>query len=257
MKNPSLKEFLDRKTAEYNQHYFIEHDPVSVPHMFSRQQDIEIAGFFAAIFAWGNRTTIIMKSRELMQLMDMDPYGFITQHTDNDLKKLLSFKHRTFNTTDLLYFTSFLRHHYSLYDTLEPAFAKWMYRSDADIEKALIGFYDYFFSLEDVPTRTKKHIATPVRRSTCKRLSMYLRWMVRKDEKGVDFGIWRNISPSQLICPIDLHVGRVAQRFNLLKRKQVDWLAALELTEHLRKFDPLDPVKYDFALFGLGAIEKF
>jgi uncharacterized protein (TIGR02757 family) len=257
MKNPSLKEFLDRKTIEYNQPYFIEHDPVSVPHMFNKKPDIEIAGFFAAIFAWGNRTTIIMKSKELMQLMDMDPHRFIIQHTDNDLKKLLSFKHRTFNTTDLLYFISFLRHHYSMHNSLELAFAKWMNKSDTDIENALIGFYDYFFSLEDAPARTKKHIATPIRRSTCKRLSMFLRWMVRKDEKGVDFGIWKSILPSQLICPIDLHVGRVAQRFNLLKRKQVDWLAALELTEYLRKFDPADPVKYDFALFGLGAIEKY
>src|ERR1700733_4355525 len=150
MKNPSLKEFLDRKTAEYNQPYFIEHDPVSVPHLFSRKQDIEIAGFFAAIFAWGNRTTIINKSKELMQLMDMAPYSFITQHSDNDLKKLLAFKHRTFNTTDLLYFISFLRFHFSTNNSLEPAFAKWMNKSDKNTENALIGFYDYFFSLEDV-----------------------------------------------------------------------------------------------------------
>lgn len=253
----SLKDFLDRKVDLYNQPSFISGDPVCIPHLFSKKQDIEIAGFFAALFAWGNRTTIIQKSRELMQLMDMAPHDFITGSTGNELKKLLSFKHRTFNATDLLYFVEFLRFHYTRTSSLETAFTQWMDTTDGTIEKALSGFHRYFFSLEESPARTRKHIATPEKGSTCKRLTMYLRWMVRKDAGGVDLGLWENISPSQLICPIDLHVARVAKRFGLLQRKQTDWQAALELTMRLRSFDKKDPVKYDFALFGLGVIEKF
>lgn len=252
-----LKEFLDRKVDEYNRPSFIEQDPISIPHNFTKQQDVEISGFFAAVFAWGNRTTIIKKSKELMKLMDDAPFEFIQSHKESDLKHLLEFKHRTFNTTDLLYFISFLQHHYKKNKTLETAFSKWLDPDDANIEKALIGFHQYFFSMEDVPARTKKHIATPERNSTCKRLNMFLRWMVRKDKAGVDFGIWKKIKPSQLVCPIDLHVARVAQRFNLLRRRQVDWSTALELTEQLKKFDPQDPVKYDFALFSLGVEERF
>ena len=248
---------MDRKVDEYNRPSFITEDPVSIPHSFSKQQDIEIAGFFAAVFAWGNRTTIINKSKELMKLMDDAPFDFISTHEEKDLKSLMAFKHRTFNTTDLLYFISFLQHHYTHNKTLETAFSKWMDPKDEHIEKALRGFHHYFFSLDDVPARTKKHIATPDRNSTCKRLNMFLRWMVRKDKAGVDFGIWKKIKPSQLICPIDLHVARVAQRFNLVQRKQVDWLTALELTEQLKRFDPNDPVKYDFALFSLGVEERF
>lgn len=256
-KENNLKLFLDKKVDEYNQPSFIKDDPVCIPHLFIKKQDIEIAGFFAAIFAWGNRTTIINKSKELMQLMDMAPHDFILHHTDNELKQLLSFKHRTFNTTDLLYFVHFLKQHYSNNNSLEAAFLKGMNKHDANTENALTGFFHYFFSLEDVPARTRKHIASPHRKSTCKRLNMYLRWMIRKDNKGVDFGIWKKISPAQLICPIDLHVARVAKRFNLLQRKPIDWQAAIELTAHLRKFDKEDPVKYDFALFGLGVVEKF
>lgn len=245
------------KVDLYNQPSFIKDDPILVPHLFSKKQDIEIAGFFAALFAWGNRTTIIQKSKELMQLMDMDPHDFIVNHSDNELKKLVNFKHRTFNATDLLYFVEFLRFHYSKHSFLESAFTKGLEPGDETIENALRAFHHYFFSLPDYPPRTKKHIATPERGSTCKRLNMYLRWMVRKDKAGVDFGIWENISPSQLVCPIDLHVARVATRFNLLKRKQIDWQAALELTAHLRTLDSNDPVKYDFALFGLGIAEKY
>lgn len=249
----SLKSFLDSKVEEYNKLSFIKDDPVSIPHLFTKKQDIEIAGFFASIFAWGNRTIIINKSKELMQWMDMSPHQFITSHTENDLKKLLSFKHRTFNITDLLYFIQFLKHHYSNNASLETAFTKW----GNDVETILIGFHHYFFSLEDVPLRTKKHIATPEKKSNCKRLNMYLRWMVRCDNKGVDFGIWKKIEPSQLICPMDVHVARVVRRFNLIQRKQTDWQAALELTEYLKTLDASDPVKYDFALFALGVIEKF
>jgi uncharacterized protein (TIGR02757 family) len=261
----SLRAFLDRKVAEYNRPSFIPDDPVSVPHTFNRRQDIEIAGFFAAIFSWGNRTTIISKSTELMRLMDQSPYQFILHHSDKELRQLLSFKHRTFNPTDLLYFIEFFRHHYSRYDSLEDAFllpgqeALDGSRPDGnyDTASALTAFHHYFFSLEVVPPRTRKHIATPERNSSCKRLNMFLRWMVRKDDKGVDFGIWNRIPPSQLICPLDLHVARVAKRFRLLTRTPTDWLAALELTQNLARLDPEDPAKYDFALFGLGVMEKF
>ena len=253
MKQPSLKEFLNRKVAEYDQPSFIKDDPVCIPHLFTRKQDIEIAGFFAAVFAWGNRTTIINKSKELMHLMNMQPHEFCLNADLGGLKRLLDFRHRTFNATDLLYFVEFLKFHYQRNNSLEEAFTKW----GNTVEQMLIGFHHYFFSLEDVPSRTKKHIATPGKKSNCKRLNMFLRWMVRKDNKGVDFGLWKTINQSQLICPVDVHVARVAKRFNLLQRKQIDWQAALELTANLKKFDPLDPVKYDFALFGLGVSEKF
>lgn len=253
MNNKALKEFLDSKVDEYNQPSFIKNDPICIPHLFRTKQDIEIAGLFAAIFAWGNRITIIQKAKELMQLMDMQPYKFCLNHDLAGLKRLLSFKHRTFNTTDLLYFIEFLKYHYSKHLSLESAFTM----HGNTIEEMLTGFHYYFFSLEDAPARTKKHISTPGKNSTCKRLNMFLRWMVRKDHKGVDFGIWKNISSSQLICPIDLHVARVARHFNLLQRKQTDWQAALELTARLRTFDKNDPAKYDFALFGLGVAEKF
>lgn len=271
-----LRAFLDRKVAEYNRPAFIPHDPISIPHQYNKQQDIEIAGFFAAIFSWGNRTTIIRKTQELMQLMDRAPYQFIRQHTDNDLQRFLDFRHRTFNATDLLYFIAFFRHHYRRYDSLEDAFLLPWEKTGApdhgwEAERALSAFYHYFFSLDDpcgnqpddrasastVPPRTRKHIASPERHSSCKRINMFLRWMVRKDDQGVDLGLWRRIPPARLICPLDLHVARVARRFDLLSRTPSDWLAAMELTRHLLLLDPDDPVKYDFALFGLGLIEKF
>ena len=248
--------FLNAKVKTYNTIDFIAGDPVCIPHMFSKKQDKEIAGFFAAIFAWGNRTTIINKSKELFKRMDNAPYDFICNHSDADLKRLLGFKHRTFNDTDLLYFVHFLNYHYKTSDSLEEAFSGNVDPGEATAENYLNHFFTYFFSLEDAPARTKKHIATPLKKSTCKRLNMFLRWMVRKDNKGVDFGLWK-LSPSKLICPIDVHVARVAYRFNLLQRTQIDWQAAVELTQCLQKLDPLDPVKYDFALFGLGVVEKF
>lgn len=250
----SLKDFFDRKVEQYNQPSFIKDDPICVPHSFSTKQDIEIAGFFASIFAWGNRTTIIQKSFELIQLMDNQPHQFCLHHSNKDLKQLLQFKHRTFNTTDLLYFIAFLKFHFSGHDSLEQAF---MRTATDDMGMRLTQFHNYFFSLHDAPPRTRKHIATPFKGSSCKRLNMFLRWMVRKDKYGVDFGIWKKIKPSELICPIDLHVARVAKRFQLLDRKQMDWQAAVELTNYLRELDPNDPVKYDFALFGLGVIEKY
>ena len=229
MNKTSLKDFLEKKVDQYNQPFFIKDDPVCIPHLFSKKQDIEIAGFFAAVFAWGNRTTIINKSKELLQLMEMQPHEFCLNHDQKELKRLTGFKHRTFNDTDLLYFVEFFKHHYGKHKSLEPAFAMHGYT----IEKMLTGFHHYFFSLDHVPHRTRKHIANP------------------------DFGIWKKITPAQLICPIDLHVARVAKRFNLLHRKQIDWLAAVELTDYLRTLDENDPVKYDFALFGMGVIDKF
>ena len=192
-----------------------------------------------------------------MQLMGNAPYDFCIHHTDKDLKKLMTFKHRTFNTTDLLYFIEFFKFHYTKYNSLEDAFSNWLNKKDVNIEAALNGFSNYFFSLPEVPKRTFKHIASPIKKSSCKRLCMFLRWMVRNDNNGVDFGIWKKINPSQLIIPLDLHVIRVAKRFNLINRSQSDWLAAIELTEAMKQFDSKDPVKYDFALFSLGALEKF
>jgi len=190
-----------------------------------------------------------------MQWMDEAPHDFILNHKEKDLKKFLEFRHRTFNATDLLYFVEFLSWYYRKYESLEEAFSP---SADAEtIEGGLVNFHDLFFSLPDYPKRTIKHISTPARKSACKRLCMYLRWMVRRDDKGVDFGIWRKIKPSQLVCPCDVHVDRVARKLRLIKRKQLDWQTALELTGNLRKLDADDPVKYDFALFGLGVEEKF
>ena len=248
-----LKEFLDEKSDQYNQIDFIENDPICIPHAYKKKQDIEIAGLFAATLAWGKRVTIIRKCKELLAMMDNDPHQFILHHSDNDLKPLLGFKHRTFNATDTLYFVEFLRWFYKNHKSLEDGFV--VPRGESSIEKGLIHFHHLFFSLEDHPHRTKKHLSTPERKSTCKRLSMYLRWMVRSDKSGVDFGIWKKISPSQLVCPCDLHVDRVSRKLKLIKRPQTDWLTALELTNNLRQFNAADPVKYDFALFGLGIEE--
>ncbi|MFZ1807777.1 MAG: TIGR02757 family protein [Cyclobacteriaceae bacterium] len=250
-----LKSFLDERVEVYNQPGFIKNDPVSIPHGYSKKQDIEIAGFFAAILAWGQRTTIINKSKELFVMMDNAPHDFLINHKLKDLKVFEQFKHRTFNATDCLYFIRFLSEHYKHNDSLETAFA--VNKMDKGVEGAIAHFHHYFFSLDDYPPRTKKHIATPTRKSACKRINMFLRWMVRKDNKGVDFGIWNSITPSQLICPCDVHVERVARKLKLITRKPLDWLTAVELTAALRKFDPLDPVKYDFALFGLGIEERF
>jgi uncharacterized protein (TIGR02757 family) len=279
--NDNLKSFLDQKVAQYNRPEFITNDPVSIPHMFSKKQDIEIMGFWAATLAWGQRVTIIKKCRELITLMDGAPYDFIINHEEPDLKKLLYFKHRTFNDIDTLYFISFFRWHYENHDSLEDAFVPSvkplviLNDSEGSIreqilrpaqndkvgggpaEAALNHFRSYFFSLPDFPHRTKKHVSSPSQKSTCKRLNMFLRWMVRKDNNGVDFGIWNKLKPADLICPCDLHVDRVARHLKLISRKQTDWQTALELTEHLRELDPLDPVKYDFALFGLGIEERW
>lgn len=251
-----LKSLLNAQVLQFNNPSFIPKDPISIPHRFSKKADIEIAGLFAAVFSWGIRTTIINKSLELLERMDHAPHDFILHHQESDLKKLIGFKHRTFNDTDLLYFVAFLHHHYSSHDSLETAFSKWMLKEDANVEKGLAGFHRYFFSLEHLPLRTVKHVATPERNSSCKRLNMYLRWMVRSDHQGVDFGIWKSIRPNQLICPLDVHVQRTAASLGLLSTPKSDWKAALELTGRLLEMDPRDPVKYDFALFGMGVLKK-
>ncbi len=250
MKKKELKDHFDALVKKYNRAEFIVNDPISIPHLFTLKQDIEIAGLFAATLAWGQRVTIIKNCTKLMQWMDNAPYEFILNHSQKDLKPFLGFVHRTFNATDTLYFIYFLKKFYSQHDSLEPAFARHMTTDDITIEKALTGFQFLFFADEDAPARTRKHVATPSRNSACKRLCMYLRWMVRQDNNGVDFGIWKGIKPAQLICPIDVHVERVAREYNLISGKQVNWQMALELTSNLRKLDLDDPAKYDFALFG-------
>ncbi len=247
---PELRKYLDGKAAQYNKASFIKKDPISIPHRFKEKADIEIAAFFAAILAWGHRTTIIAKCEDIIARMGGEPYNFVMNHTDEDLKKMEGFKHRTFNDTDLLYFIDFLHRHYSKHDSLESAFIP--NGGFVSVEDSLNHFHNYFFNHENAPKRTRKHIASPSKKSACKRLNMFLRWMVRKDKNNVDFGIWKQIPMSELICPIDLHVERAARKMMLITRKPVDWATALELTENLKELDKNDPVKYDYALFGLS-----
>ena len=249
-----LRDFLNEKVAAYNEPSFIENDPITIPHQFSKLQDIEIMGFWSSMLAWGQRKTIINKSNELIQLMDGAPYDFIINHEEKDRQRFLEFKHRTFQVIDTLYFLEFFQHFYKKNNSLETAFSQFISPEDEHVGNALKGFHELFFALPDAPKRTRKHVATPIRKSTCKRLNMFLRWMVRQDDKGVDFGIWKTISPAQLLMPLDVHVDKVARKLHLLDRKQTDWRTVLELTEKLRKFDKKDPVKYDFALFGLGVL---
>ncbi|MCX2745805.1 TIGR02757 family protein [Mangrovivirga sp. M17] len=250
-----VKEHLDDALIKYAQPGFIGSDPIQIPHSFTRKQDIEIAGLFAATLAWGQRKTIINKCNELMDMMDRAPYDFVVGHSEEELQRLSSFKHRTFNNEDLRYFIRFLNFWYSQNDSLEELFYVSPDKSTHPVKEGLINYHQTFFSLQDAPSRTKKHVSTPERKSACKRLNMYLRWMVRSDREGIDFGIWNKISTADLICPLDVHVERIAKALNLLKRKQSDWLAAEELTSNLKKMNPEDPVKYDLALFGLGVME--
>lgn len=213
-------------------------------------------GFWTSVLAWGQRKTILNKARELIELMDGQPYQFVLQHQEQDLQRMMHFRHRTFNDVDLLYFMAFFRHHYSRHESLESAFLIGHHSDHVDTEEALNAFHRYFFSLEHVPSRTKKHVSAPFRKSSCKRLNMFLRWMVRTDDRGVDLGLWTGIRPDQLVIPLDVHVERVARRLGLLHRKQRDWQAAIEITTALREMDSADPVRYDFALFGMGVLEK-
>lgn len=256
MNHQALSELLESNVKRFNRADFIKDDPISIPHQLSKLQDIEIMGFWAAMLAWGLRKTIINKCNELLDLMDGTPHDFICNHELKDLKRFKNFKHRTFNATDTLGFIEFFKWYYRSNDSLENAFARFLTPNDEHVGNALIGFHELFFSLPDFPNRTRKHIATPARKSACKRLNMFLRWMVRKDDKGVDLGLWQQISPSQLLCPLDVHVDRVGRKLGLIHRKQRDWQTVLELTANLKQFDADDPVKYDFALFGIGLSQK-
>lgn len=252
---PALKALLDRYADAWNAPGFISDDPISIPHRFSRQDDREIAAFFAATLAWGQRKSIIASTNRLMAAMDEAPADFVKNFKVNDLKPLRNFVHRTFRFEDLHCFLHFFRHHYSRHDSLETAFTASLPVGEPHVGPALAGFHDYFFSLPH-EARTRKHVSTPLRGSACKRLNMFLRWMVRSDRSGVDFGIWKQISPSQLLCPLDLHVQRAALTLGLLERRQADWKACLELSERLRELDPADPVRYDYALFGWSLDNK-
>jgi uncharacterized protein (TIGR02757 family) len=257
-RDEEIKELLDEKVNQYNRREFIENDPILIPHSYTKKQDIEIAGFIASILAWGQRKTIINKCREFFNYMDNSPYDFILNHKEDDLHPFLNFKHRTFNATDALYFIHFFNEYYRKHDSFESAFHLGEDGVDKgeNIGNGIEKFYKLFTSSEAFPSRTAKHVSAPFKKSACKRINMFLRWMVRKDDKGVDFGIWEKINPSQLVCPCDLHVDRVARSLGLIQRKQTDWQTAVELTENLKKYDPADPVKYDFALFGLGIYES-
>jgi uncharacterized protein (TIGR02757 family) len=252
-----LKDFLDEQVMRYNCSDFIEDDPIVLPHTYTNPLDVEIAAFFAATLAWGKRKIIIDKGKQLLNMMDNAPYDFIINHQEKDLQPFLHFKHRTFNAIDTLYFMRFLKHHYQKHSTLEAAFTINLSPKALTIEEGLIHYHHLFFSLPNAPERTRKHVATPARKAACKRINMFLRWMVRKDNKGVDFGLWKTIKPHQLVCPCDVHVARVSRKLGLIKRKNTDWQAALELTKNLKIFSSEDPIKYDFALFGLGRYDSF
>jgi len=253
MKQSELKEFLDEKAEFYNQRSFIESDPIQIPHLFSKKEDIEIAGFLTATIAWGNRKSIIKNAERMMQLMDHCPFDFVQNHSADDLKKMESFVHRTFNGQDFSYFVSALKYIYQNHQGLEQLFA--LNASKNSLQPAIHEFKKIFFTSPHLP-RTEKHVSDPLKNSAAKRINMYLRWMVRHDDCGVDFGIWKNIKPNQLFIPLDVHVDRVARKFRLLTRKQTDWLATRELTDQLKQYDPDDPVKYDFALFGMGVLRQ-
>ncbi len=254
MNTSELKEFLDSKVIQYNNPKFIESDPIQIPHQFHKKEDIEIAGFLTATIAWGNRKSIINNANRMMDLLDNAPYDFIMNHIETDLERLLPFVHRTFNGDDFIQFINSLQHIYRNHGGLESAFLK--YAEKKSLQKSISNFKSTFFEIEHLP-RTQKHVSDPLKNSAAKRLNMFLRWMIRSDRSGVDFGIWKNISPSQLSCPLDVHSGNVARKLGLLNRKQNDGKALSELDTALRKLDPKDPVKYDFALFGLGVFEGF
>ena len=250
-----VQKILNEYADKYNHPDFIATDPISIPHRFTQLQDREIIGFWTAMLAWGQRVTIINKANELVDLMGGEPFAFIRDHQESDRARFANWKHRTFQYTDTLYFLEWLQRFYQENESLETAFSSHLNPEDEDISSALIGFHEQFFSLPFAPQRTRKHVATPARKSRCKRLCMFLRWMVRQDDRGVDFGHWKKIRSSQLCMPLDVHVERVARKLGLLQRKQNDWLAVQELTNRLRGFNPVDPVKYDFALFGLGVLQ--
>ncbi|WP_103068067.1 TIGR02757 family protein [Aquimarina sediminis] len=249
-----LKDFLDEKSIFYEQPKFIETDPIQIPHLFTKKQDIEISGFLTATISWGNRKSILKNAHKLMELLGNSPYDFIINHTENDFHRFEGFVHRTFNSIDLSYFVTALKHIYTKYNDMEGFFMQ--YQNEDNLQNAIHNFKKEFFCLPH-QSRTEKHISDPNKNSAAKRINMFLRWMVRDSVAGVDFGIWKNLSPAQLSCPLDVHSGNVARKLGILKRKQNDGKALLELDTQLRSLDSNDPVKYDYALFGLGVFEKF
>ncbi|MBO6880127.1 TIGR02757 family protein [Winogradskyella sp.] len=254
LKKAELKTFLDEKVNLYNNPKFIESDPIQVPHQFSTKEDIEIAGFLTATIAWGNRKSIINNAKRMMDLLDHSPFEFITQHQESDLDRFEGFVHRTFNSEDAKQFVKSLQHIYNKHGGLETVLSK--HAEKASLQQSIHQFKKVFFEIPHLE-RTKKHVSDPLKNSAAKRINMYLRWMVRNDNAGVDFGIWKSLSPTQLSCPLDVHSGNVARKLGLLKRKQNDAKALAELDTNLRQLDPQDPIKYDFALFGLGVFEGF
>ncbi|WP_209400147.1 TIGR02757 family protein [Pseudozobellia sp. WGM2] len=254
MKRSELKEFLDAKVLQYENPKFLDSDPIQIPHRFTKIEDIEISAFLTATIAWGNRKSIITNANRMMELMDGSPYDFIMQHKEKDIDHLQSFVHRTFNGQDLSYFILSLRNIYRKKGGLEKVFAQNL--NKINLQESISNFKKVFFELPH-PLRTTKHVSDPLKGSAAKRINMFLRWMVRPDTTHVDFGLWKSIHPSQLSCPLDVHSGNVARKLKLLKRKQNDAKALAELDKSLRRLDPNDPVKYDFALFGLGVFEKF
>lgn len=251
-----VKDMLDFYAVKYNHPDFITDDPISIPHQFSKKQDIEIAGFWTSVLSWGQRKSIIKSASRLMALMDNSPHQFVIEHQPNDLRRFENYCHRTFNYTDSLYFLHALREIYQAHDSLEDAFLIQNPLYEGSIENVIENFHTRFFSLPDVPHRTRKHLPKPSSGSRCKRLLMFLRWMVRSDQQGVDFGIWKRLRPDQLFLPLDVHVERSARLFGLLKRKTMDWKAVEELSRACMKLNPEDPVLYDFALFGLSVEKK-
>lgn len=249
-----LKDFLDEKVLQYNTLDFIESDPVQIPHLFTLKEDIEIAGFLSATIAWGNRKMIIKNSHRMMELMGNTPYDFVMSHNETDLERLTSFVHRTFNGQDFIGFIQSLQNIYKNHGGLEAVFSK--NQEVNSMQKSISEFKKIFFEIPHL-ARTQKHISDPLNNSAAKRINMYLRWMCRQDNKGVDLGIWKSIPPALLSCPLDVHSGNVARKLGILSRKQNDGRALLELDSKLREFDAIDPVKYDFALFGLGVFEGF
>jgi len=254
MKKMELKSFLDEKVALYNHPNFIESDPIQIPHLFQLKEDIEIAGFLSATISWGNRKMIIQNSHKMMALMGNAPYDFVMSHDEHDLDRLENFVHRTFNSLDFRTFIKGLQHIYKNHNGLESVFA--LHQENDSLQKSIHEFKKLFFEIDHLQ-RTEKHISDPLNNSAAKRINMYLRWMIRQDTTGVDLGIWKSIPPSKLSCPLDIHSGNVARKLGLLTRKQNDGRALTELDSQLRLLDPIDPVKYDFALFGLGVFEGF
>ena len=253
-KQIEIKSFLDYKADIYENENFIEEDPISIPHLFSKKEDIEISGFITATISWGQRKTIIKNARQIMEMMDLSPFDFIKNHSKMDLKPLSRFVHRTFNGTDLVFFILSLKNIYKNHGGLEKLFIP--NNINDNMSKVINQMKSIFFSISH-KHRTRKHISDPLKGSAAKRINMFLRWMVRSNKKKVDFELWKSISPSQLSCPLDVHTGRVARKLKILNRNQNDYKATLELDSYLKKINPKDPVKYDFALFGLGTFEDF